>query len=77
MTEKTYVLDGVEVALTGRKAHKEWKQIVRGREIPRVDFIVEVKPVSKDMDWKKWVKKEELYEVIEEKQQENHNPKPN
>ena len=64
-TEKqTYVHDGVEVELTGRDAQKKTsRRTTRGR-IDGVDILVEITPVDKETGtWKKWVKKEELYEI--------------
>lgn len=61
---ETYVHDGVEVELTGRTAKKDTlKRTTRGR-ISGVDVLIEITPVDKETgSWKKWVKKEELYEI--------------
>lgn len=57
---KTYVYDGTEVKKTGREA-------VRTVSMPnsktRNLTVIEVTPVV-DFDWKKWVRAEELYEII-------------
>ena len=62
--QPTYVHDGVEVKLTGREARKEsQRRTTRGRT-PRVEILVEIQPVDVDSGtWKKWVKKEELFEI--------------
>lgn len=73
MAEKTYVIDNIEVILTGRSAEKEvglTKTEVGGRLLPRFDVLVEVTPLDKEEgSWKKWVRKIDLYEV---KQQEDN-----
>lgn len=64
---KTYVYDGEEVSLTGRKAKKEI-QIKNSRVPRRVDVLVEIEPASNSDDlrkWKKWVRIHELYEIID------------
>ena len=64
----TYIHDGVEVVLTGRLARREGKHVrSRTRSQPLIDVLVEIEPVDKNIEWKKWVKKEELYEVTDTK----------
>lgn len=55
--EKTYVHEGIEVRLTGRKAGKT---LTSGRK----DMLEEITPVSKyDGNWKKWARPVDLFEV--------------
>lgn len=57
---KTYVYDGTEVVLTGRRAQRE-----RLRS-NKVDELHEVKPQDEELgSWKKWVREVELYEIID------------
>jgi hypothetical protein len=57
---KTYLLDDVEVALTGRTATRELRN-------NKVDERVEVTPAdAENGSWKKWVRRAELYEIKEE-----------
>lgn len=57
MSEKTYVLDNVEVRKTGRTAERKLKS-------GKVDHLLEVTPVNEHVgSWKKWVREEELFEV--------------
>lgn len=60
---KSYVFEGAEVKLTGRKAQK--KVPVPGK-IDRVFEMVEITPTDPDLEWKKWVRGEDLYEIIED-----------
>lgn len=54
----TYVYNGVEVKMTGRRAKKE----TRRNEIT----LVEVTPYNmEDGTWKRWVNPTELYEIIQ------------
>jgi len=58
---KTYVHDGKEVVLTGRKARKK----TRSKEIE----LFEIKPkdvTSKDASFCKWVRMTDLYEIVED-----------
>lgn len=56
--EKTFVHEGIEVKLTGRKAKKE----LRGGQ---VDELVEISPADQHApSFKKWVRMKELYEVV-------------
>ena len=62
--KQTYVHDGVEIKLTGREARKESRRRTTRGTIPRVEILVEITPVDVESGtWKKWVKKEELYEI--------------
>jgi hypothetical protein len=61
---KSFVYDGVEVTLTGRKAKKDK---VRRNQIISSETIVEIAPKDKDgPTWKRWVRTTELYEIIED-----------
>lgn len=60
----SYVFEGTEVRKTGRKAQR--KVPVPGKE-PRIFEVFEITPVDTDFDWKKWVRDEDLYEIIEPK----------
>lgn len=58
--EKCYVLDNVEVKLTGRKATKVLKS-------GTIDMLYEVTPAQMSSGtWKKWVLMSALYEVSDE-----------
>jgi hypothetical protein len=55
--DKTYVYDGAEVKLTGRKAKKP---NMAGTQFE----LVEVTPVDEDNGtWKKWVPRQGLFEI--------------
>lgn len=59
----SYVFEGTEVKLTGRKAQK--KVQIPGKQ-PRVFEMVEITPHDGGPDdWKKWVRPEDLYEIID------------
>jgi len=58
MPEKTFVYENQEIVLTGRKAVKR----VNSREFT----LLEITPVDKDVNWKKWVRREDLYEIFDE-----------
>ena len=59
----TYVLDGVEVKLTGRKASKEVKSSM-GLSGGKIQELHEITPVDTfNGEWKKWVRMEDLFEV--------------
>jgi len=60
--QQTFLLDDVEVILTGRVATRELKN-------NKVDERVEITPrASLDGSWKKWVRRAELYKIEEEKE---------
>lgn len=59
---KTFVHEGTEVKLTGRKAVKKI-MTVPGKP-PREMSIVEITPVDDTFDWKKWVPLDQMYEVV-------------
>ena len=65
MGDKTYIYNEVEVVMTGRQAHRPWTQKSRGRQVKRIDVLVEVQPLDtkEHGDWKRWVKPDELFEV--------------
>lgn len=55
---KTYVYDGVEVQLTGRKAKKP------SNVANRMLILYEVEPVDKEsIQWKKWVSTRDIYTI--------------
>ena len=55
---KTYVYDGVEVVLTGRKAKKP------SNVANRVLVLYEVEPLDKEsIQWKKWVSTRDIYTI--------------
>lgn len=61
MSNKTYVYDGKEFALTGRTANKKMPS-------GKIKTLYEIRPAEADPDYKtlnKWVTMDELY-VIEE-----------
>ena len=59
----TYVLDGIEVKMTGRTAIKKIGKEERSRSLT----IYEVTPVDESSDWKKWVGMDALYTVKNDK----------
>ena len=63
---KLYVYDTQEVILTGRKATKRIKNafIPNGSDV--IDVLIEIEPVDPDVNWKKFVRHEELYEITKE-----------
>lgn len=67
--QDTFVFNGSEVKLTGRKAIKKAESISRrNRETKTIiDEMVEITPVSiEDGSWKKWVKLDDMF-IIENK----------
>lgn len=62
----TYVYDGHEVQLTGRRAVRRIKSAMGKDE--RHLILVEIAPVDQSFEWKKWVSKDQLYEIIEKEQ---------
>lgn len=58
----SYVFEGTEVRKTGRRAQREVK--IPGST--RIFEVIEITPVGDDFDWKKWVKPEELYEIVDD-----------
>jgi len=61
--QQTFLLDDVEVVLTGRVAKRELKN-------NKIDERVEITPrKSAEGSWKKWVRRAELYKI--EKEAEN------
>lgn len=60
MIKETFVYDGIEVEKTGRIAERK----ISSRPGTADNHILyEVKPVDKDLDWKKWVDQKMLYKV--------------
>jgi len=60
MITDSYVYDGTEVKLTGRKARRE---VPRVKGDPMVFELLEVTPVE-DSAWLKWVKRDELFLIV-------------
>ncbi len=66
---ETYIYDNTEVVKTGRKAQKakEQKQKRSARTPSHTDILFEITPAdSENGSWKKWVRQEDLYTIIEE-----------
>jgi hypothetical protein len=59
-----YVFEGTEVTKTGRRAEK--KIPIPGKSQVRVFEMIEITPTDPDLDWKKWVRPEDLYEIMDE-----------
>lgn len=55
---QTFVYDGTEVKKTGRQAVKKLQ--IKSKEF----VLVEITPVDETFDWKKWVRPDDLYEVM-------------
>lgn len=62
---KTYIFEGTEVSPTGRVATKTIGPVATSATgaAGRKFFLFEVAPVDKSFDWKKWVRREDLFEV--------------
>jgi hypothetical protein len=58
MSKKTFVYENQEIVLTGRSAVKQ----VSNRQFT----LLEITPLDKDIGWKKWVRREDLYEICED-----------
>lgn len=59
MTDKTFVYEGQEVVLTGRKAQKKTRS-------GKTDEVVEIRPSdTTSAEFKKWVRESDLFEIIE------------
>ena len=65
----TYVYENTEVKKTGRIAKKESKLYKRSERTPtRIDILHEITPVDDEIGtWKKWVRDEDLYEILQGK----------
>ncbi|MDE1829265.1 MAG: hypothetical protein KGI25_02970 [Thaumarchaeota archaeon] len=60
---KSYVLNDVEVKLTGRVAEKSIPAVGRNKE-PRITYLYEITPTDLEVgSWKKWVRMIDLYEI--------------
>ena len=71
-----YVYDETEVKLTGRKAKraKPTQQVQRRRQSsgsPLDQLLYEITPVDSTFDWKKWVTMDDLFEVIDDGEDED------
>jgi len=64
----TYVFEDTEVKLTGRKATKPSSSIVSSdvKRLPVIHDLHEITPVDEFNDWKKWVRMNQLYEIVNE-----------
>lgn len=64
-----YVYNGQVVVLTGRKAKKDQEAMTATRRrTTTVDELHEITPFNtEDGSWKKWVRLNELYAIIEDK----------
>lgn len=58
---KTFVYDGTEVVRTGRIAKAS--NVKAGAKPHISQILIEIKPLDKDIEWKKWVKQSELFEI--------------
>lgn len=62
-----YVYDGNEVIKTGRTAIRNETRNTSRRTARRVDVLHEIQPANiEDGSWKRWVKKEDLYLIVDE-----------
>jgi hypothetical protein len=59
---KTYVHEGQEVKWTGRTAVKSSPTAAARGRIAEL-MLVEITPVEEGIDWKKWVREQDLYAV--------------
>lgn len=70
--QMTYVYEGSEVALTGRKAER---RIAPSRRKPtntnNVEILIEIHPASDPSAWLRWVKMSELYTIITKETNDN------
>jgi len=74
-----YVWNGSEVMMTGRTARKEGNSVATrsGRTVRRIDILYEITPTNnEDGSWKKWVRKDELYEIVDEPKSDNDGTAP-
>lgn len=64
-----YVYNGQVVVLTGRKAKKDQDtHTTTRRRTTSVDELYEITPFNaEDGSWKKWVRMNELYAIVEDK----------
>lgn len=62
----SYVYNGTEVKLTGRKAFRKLRT--------KTTYIYEITPLTnEDGSWKKWVQLTELYEITDNNKENNNN----
>jgi hypothetical protein len=66
---KTFVFEGTEVSLTGREAKREAKN--PAGKVVRTMTQVEIEPVDKSIEWKKWVDPAVLFEVQSKEKDES------
>lgn len=59
-----YVYENQEVRLTGRVAEKPTHPPTSRSDIKRVHQLVEITPTDDINTWKKWVRMQDLYQVI-------------
>ena len=62
----TYVYEGTEVRLTGRVAKRDTNDTTRRGTSKRTEHLVEIEPLQLEVKWKKWVKKSDLFEILQE-----------
>lgn len=64
MDEQTYVFEGEEVRKTGRVAKKQIDIATTvGKRLQSQNELIEIEPLDKYQDWKKWVIAKVLYKV--------------
>lgn len=71
MSEEQYVYDGTLVKKTGRRAVKQKPDNSnRRRSVNAPDqYVYEIEPAESEIIWKKWVKEEELYVILDDEEQ--------
>ena len=63
---KLYVYDKHEVILTGRKATKKITNTCVPNAPPTTDILWEIEPIDPDVQWKVFVRPEDLYEITKD-----------
>lgn len=67
----TFVYDGTEVFRTGRIAKAS--NLKSGSKPHLSQILVEIRPIDKEIEWKKWVKQSELFEITDDSSYFNQN----
>ena len=67
----TYVYDGSEVVLTGRRATRQVEQRRQKTGVVNVEILVEIHPLSDPSAWVRWVRLSELYTITTEELHDN------
>lgn len=62
VSEEIFVYDGIEVRKTGRIAVKQTTSKLSKRQPIRHELL-EIEPVDKYQEWKKWIREVDLYKV--------------